>query len=565
MRAERKDVTDGRIRLPDPLDPGRQRLAEPAAGSRVWKSRSGSRRRGRRTCGAGSRSSSGCARCRARRRPSTHGSARRPRRRAVRRRPLPPRRALRLPQRRLLSSPPWRLPPLRPRRVSGRRRRRFLPRRRLPAPAAAAAPAAPATPRPPAAPPPAPPRSHRPAASAPSASAAAAAVRLGEPGGGQAVLVDRRHPVRPDGDHVPALFGRARLAAAADPAGDRLRDGGHPPRLLRAAAGAPLCDHRQRARRGGDRRPVLDLLRGAHPLAPPRRGAHLRAPGDGHRRGGGALDPPRLAVHRPAGAARRLRHAGAAVERAGPSGRPLRLPAAAQRRPRLGGAAQGVAGALGPLARLHHPLPVGMGVQVPRRREAAAGARHLPRLPPPRLRRLHPRPGRGQGEGGRGGRPQPLRLGGGGGSGAPARLRGLPRRRAGLRGALRAPLRLPLRAAPRARRGRGVPRPARAPPLRGRRPPSSSSPSGSGPPTRSRGRGRRSSASWPSSCSSTSRPPGSPPVGRPLGKEGRLASLAGPLLLFSFPVLFVLEPAAASPGCRSRSSSSSWRRRPASR
>ncbi len=37
-------------------------------------------------------------------------------------------------------------------------------------------------------------------------------------------------------------------------------------------------------------------------------------------------------------------------------------------------------------------------------------------------------------------------------------------------------------------------------------------------------------------------------LGRPLGKEGRLASLAGPLLLFSFPVLFVLEPAAASPG-----------------
>ena len=37
-------------------------------------------------------------------------------------------------------------------------------------------------------------------------------------------------------------------------------------------------------------------------------------------------------------------------------------------------------------------------------------------------------------------------------------------------------------------------------------------------------------------------------VGRPLEKEGRLASLAAPLLLFSFPVFFVLEPAAASPG-----------------
>jgi hypothetical protein len=37
-------------------------------------------------------------------------------------------------------------------------------------------------------------------------------------------------------------------------------------------------------------------------------------------------------------------------------------------------------------------------------------------------------------------------------------------------------------------------------------------------------------------------------LGRPLEKEGRLASLAGPLLLFSFPVLFFLEPAAAFPG-----------------
>ncbi|MEA2601365.1 MAG: hypothetical protein QOF89_2357 [Acidobacteriota bacterium] len=37
-------------------------------------------------------------------------------------------------------------------------------------------------------------------------------------------------------------------------------------------------------------------------------------------------------------------------------------------------------------------------------------------------------------------------------------------------------------------------------------------------------------------------------LGRPLGEEGRLGALAGPLLLFSFPVLFYLEPAAAAPG-----------------
>ncbi len=37
-------------------------------------------------------------------------------------------------------------------------------------------------------------------------------------------------------------------------------------------------------------------------------------------------------------------------------------------------------------------------------------------------------------------------------------------------------------------------------------------------------------------------------LGRPLGEEGRLGALAGPLLLFSFPVLLFLEPAAAAPG-----------------
>ncbi|HTQ78708.1 MAG TPA: DUF2339 domain-containing protein, partial [Thermoanaerobaculia bacterium] len=37
-------------------------------------------------------------------------------------------------------------------------------------------------------------------------------------------------------------------------------------------------------------------------------------------------------------------------------------------------------------------------------------------------------------------------------------------------------------------------------------------------------------------------------LGRPLGEEGEMAALAGPLLLFVFPVLFYLEPAAASPG-----------------
>ncbi|HEV7517043.1 MAG TPA: hypothetical protein VGR07_12150, partial [Thermoanaerobaculia bacterium] len=37
-------------------------------------------------------------------------------------------------------------------------------------------------------------------------------------------------------------------------------------------------------------------------------------------------------------------------------------------------------------------------------------------------------------------------------------------------------------------------------------------------------------------------------LGRPLGEEGRLGALAGPLLLFTFPVLLYLEPAAAAPG-----------------
>jgi predicted membrane protein DUF2339 len=37
-------------------------------------------------------------------------------------------------------------------------------------------------------------------------------------------------------------------------------------------------------------------------------------------------------------------------------------------------------------------------------------------------------------------------------------------------------------------------------------------------------------------------------LGRPLGEEGRLGALVGPLLLFSFPVLLYREPAAAAPG-----------------
>ncbi|HEV7786736.1 MAG TPA: DUF2339 domain-containing protein, partial [Thermoanaerobaculia bacterium] len=37
-------------------------------------------------------------------------------------------------------------------------------------------------------------------------------------------------------------------------------------------------------------------------------------------------------------------------------------------------------------------------------------------------------------------------------------------------------------------------------------------------------------------------------LGRPLGEEGHLGTLAGPALLVSFPVLFYLEPAAAAPG-----------------
>jgi uncharacterized membrane protein len=37
-------------------------------------------------------------------------------------------------------------------------------------------------------------------------------------------------------------------------------------------------------------------------------------------------------------------------------------------------------------------------------------------------------------------------------------------------------------------------------------------------------------------------------LGRPLGPHGRLGAIAGTLLLFSFPLLFLIEPAAASPG-----------------
>src|SRR6185295_11939177 len=143
-------------------------------------------------------------------------------------------------------------------------------------------------------------------------------------------------------------------------------------------------------------------------------------------------------------------------------------PAAPERRPRLGCAAQVVASALDPLARLHHALPVGVGVPVPRRLEAAARARDLPRLPAPRLLRPGPRAEQGVGERRQRGRGRRLRPDGAR-RGLPApRLRLLPRRRSGLRRALRTPLRLPLRARSGARRDRGLARTALALAVRGR-------------------------------------------------------------------------------------------------
>ena len=96
---------------------------------------------------------------------------------------------------------------------------------------------------------------------------------------------------------------------------------------------------------------------------------------------GAALDQARVALHRGAGPARRLRHAGTPLDRREPSDPALRLPAAAECRARAGGSREAMAGADGPDARPDDHLSVGLGRQVPERQQRAAGDGRLPAVP----------------------------------------------------------------------------------------------------------------------------------------------------------------------------------------
>ena len=112
------------------------------------------------------------------------------------------------------------------------------------------------------------------------------------------------------------VLGRARLAAAAGPRGHRHRRRARAAGRLRAEGGAPLSGHRECARRRGDRDPLLDLLRRARALGP-----DSRAPSPSCSSAVvtalavAALHPARVALHRRPRPARRLRDAGAALDR----------------------------------------------------------------------------------------------------------------------------------------------------------------------------------------------------------------------------------------------------------
>ena len=146
--------------------------------------------------------------------------------------------------------------------------------------------------------------------------------------------------------------------------------------------------HRQRARRGGDRHPVCNLLCRARAVGADPGERRVRTTRARDCAGGGVVDSPRVALHRGARPPRRLLDAYPVVDRREPADPTLRLPASAQRRTRVGRVQEDLAGAHRPDAGLHDALPVGMGVPVPARRiRRVAGHGHLPCLPAGDVRR----------------------------------------------------------------------------------------------------------------------------------------------------------------------------------
>ena len=196
------------------------------------------------------------------------------------------------------------------------------------------------------------------------------AARLGTGHRRENVLGRRRHRAGAGRGVLPAVFDRSRLARAAGPRRDRHPHRHRAARRLRPEGGAALSGHRQRARRGGDRDPVLDLLRRARAVAPDSVERRVRAARARDRDRGAAVDSPRLAVHRRARPARRFCHAGAAVDRREPADPALRVSVAAEHRPRVGGEPQALAGAHDSDAGADDALSVGLGDPLSHRQPA---------------------------------------------------------------------------------------------------------------------------------------------------------------------------------------------------
>ena len=209
----------------------------------------------------------------------------------------------------------------------------------------------------------------------------AAGDRLGVARRRQAVLGHRRNRARDRGGLLSPVFDRPRMAAAAGPRHHRHRRRRGTARPVRAESGPPLSGDGQRARRGRDCDPVLDVLRRARALGPDSRPRGVRAPRAGHGARGGLVDPQGVAVHRRSRPARRLRHAGAPLDGREPADPALRVPDASQHRPRVGRVPSDVAGADVADARVDRRLPVGMGPQIPAGVRPHARDGNLPGVP----------------------------------------------------------------------------------------------------------------------------------------------------------------------------------------
>ncbi len=271
------------------------------------------------------------------------------------------------------------------------------------------------------------------------ASAAATRVRLGRSCRGESVLRDRGSSPGDRGGKFPSLFDRSRMAPAAGPCRDRRRRRACVADCLRAQGRPPVSGDGERHGRGGNCRPLRDVLCCARPVEPDSRYRGVRAAGGRHGARGIALHTARVAVHRRPRTARRLRDACAPLDGREPPDTAFRLPASAQYRTRAGRAQETLADPDRAHPRLHDDLSVGLGDEVPERQQPAAGDERLPPLP---ARRVCERAGATQPSGGCRRHREDVRVDGGDLGGDAAALRLLPGGGAGLRRASRPALRI---------------------------------------------------------------------------------------------------------------------------